>query len=494
MKLKIKSGLPGCGKTTDILVEMIEIPGRYIFALPRIDLITEQKRDLVIKSQDSPTRPVIRAIHSSPSRRVPVFRQITEAIVEHRDHEHVILLISHEGMMGADLSDLAGWHVRIDEVPAAVLTDKVRAEAGVIYLRETYALDPIPGTNWSRLRVRDEAPGTKKILRDDVLKGLVSLDKRVRSAHGVYVDVQDWADLRERGRRLQWWSVWTPLQLRTAESVMIAGASYHHSLLARVTEALYPGQIKVEEVHIVGQPRQPRRVFIHYFTHGHRGSSIFWQDKGRPCLVMLCRYLEPIPLGFWSGNKVVREYFFGRLAGEMVQPKTEGTNSLMQHTSCAFIYSAKMLPSDQPLIDLFELSREEIERARETEDVIQFAWRGDLRNPASSDDYHIHLYDRHQAEALAQYLIEQEVGTIELVPVEEAGLLGMQRPGRGRPSLEPEDPRGCEERRIERQAKDRERQKRKRDREREQKLSSGTYQGRGRPRKERCAPDQPGPS
>ena len=140
-----------------------------------------------------------------------------------------------------------------------------------------------------------------------------------------------------------------------------------------------------------------------------------------------------MPIGYWSGNEVVTDYFHGRLRGEKVSPKAEGTNDLMHHTSCAYIYSSKALPSDAPLIDVFGLSPEDIERAREIEDIIQFVCRGDLRNPNATGDYHVYLYDRYQAEALADYLTEHGFGMVELVPVEEAGLLDMQRPGRGRP-------------------------------------------------------------
>ena len=51
------------------------------------------------------------------------------------------------------------------------------------------------------------------------------------------------------------------------------------------------------------------------------------KDKGRDCLAKVCRYLEKVSLGYWSGNEVVTDYFHGRLSGEMVSPKAEGTNS-----------------------------------------------------------------------------------------------------------------------------------------------------------------------
>jgi hypothetical protein len=197
-------------------------------------------------------------------------------------------------------------------------------------------------------------------------------------------------------------------------------------------------------------------------------------------------------IGYWSGNELVLDYFHGRLSGEKVSPKAEGTNNLMHHTSCAYIYSSKALLSDAPLINLFGLSREDIERAREIEDIIQFVCRGDLRNPNATGDYHIYLYSLDQAEALANYLTEHEFGMVELVPVEEAGLLDVRRPGRGRPPSDPEAPRSREERLEKKRADDAERQRRRQERLRKEKKDNGTYRSRGRPPKS-LPPEAPRP-
>jgi hypothetical protein len=404
MIITVHSGPPGCGKTQKLISRSILNQGRYLFACPRIDLIEERERDLKRMMTVSGTSPTLVVIHGQKGRRAPVHQQIVEAVERHRDDDHVIVLITHEGMMNADLDGCAGWHILIDEVPAAVVSDKLSAEAAAVYLQQNYDLVATQNAGWSKLVVREGAPDSKSIHRDSLLGKLVVLDRRARTQHGVYVNVQDWADLRERGRTLEWWSAWTPLQLHAFESVTIAGASFHESVLAKVMEALHPGMVQVNDIPVVGRAREARRVLIHYFTRSHRGSTTFWADKGRGSLVSICRWLETLRLGYWSGNKVVTDYLFGRLTGQMVQPKTEGTNSLIHHNSCAFIYSGKALPADQPLMTLLGISREDIERAREIEDIIQFVGRGDLRNPASTEDYFIYLYDLHQAEALARYI------------------------------------------------------------------------------------------
>ena len=121
------------------------------------------------------------------------------------------------------------------------------------------------------------------------MEKLVTLDKRARTAQGVYVDVQDWADLRERGRKLQWWSAWTPLELQTAESVTIAGASYQHSILAKVTELSIQGRSRSRRFMSLVDCASPGGSSSTTSHEAHRGSSTFWKDKGRDCLVQVCR-------------------------------------------------------------------------------------------------------------------------------------------------------------------------------------------------------------
>jgi hypothetical protein len=483
MILKVVSGPPSCGKTSYMMLNMTTTPARYIFVSPRVALINEREKDLISMVTKAGTSPVLHSIHSGKDRRAPIGQQITKALDYYRSEAHAILLITHEAMMGLDL-DLAGWHVVIDEIPGSVLSDKFRAEASVVYLQGSYDLEPVDDTPWSRIWVREDAPDMRSVLRDDIVKDLVALDKRARSPQGVYVDVHDWDDLRQRGRKLQWWSAWTPLQLRSADSVTIAGAGYEHSLLATATEKLHSGVVKVQRMLIAGRPRQPRRIVIRYFTRAHRGSTSYWADAGREALARVCRHLEGVlDLGYWSGNKVFTDYAFGRLAGAMVSPKAEGTNSLMRHRSCAYIYSGKALPSDEPLIDLLGLTRDEIERAREFEDIIQFVARGDLRDPEATGDYDIYLYDLHQAQVVAAYLMENGFGEVELVPVVEAGLLDVERPKVGRPPAESDHSMTREERHEIAKAKDAARKKEQRARDREKKMQAGTYRGRGRPRK-----------
>ncbi len=237
---------------------------------------------------------------------------------------------------------------------------------------------------------------------------------------------------------------------------------------------------------------------IRYYTHGHRASTEWWfptdpekrkdpekAREGKRCLAAVCHHLEGVQdLGYWSGNEAVASYFEQRVPGQQVRPKVAGSNRYRALNSCAFLYSSKARPEDAILLDVFGLTREEVERAREREDVWQFVMRGAIRMPDFEGLYTIHLYDLWQAEALAAMLREEGIADdVVLEPVIEAGILDVARP---KPGPEPgakaiASNKSFEEREAERRESDR--QRKLRQRERAEKAASGTLRGRGRPRK-----------
>ncbi len=179
-------------------------------------------------------------------------------------------------------------------------------------------------------------------------------------------------------------------------------------------------------------------------------------------------------------------YFEGRLDGEQVRPKVAGSNLYRRHTSCGFIYSSKARPEDAVLLDVFGLAREEVERAREREDIWQFVMRGAVRRSEFDGTYTVHRYDLWQAEALAAMLREEGIAEdVVLEPVVEAGILDVDRPKPGpkEGAKAAASGKSFEEREAERREADRQRKQRQRERERAEKAAAGTLRGRGRPRR-----------
>ncbi|HYI84158.1 MAG TPA: hypothetical protein VEX11_13220, partial [Acetobacteraceae bacterium] len=67
-------------------------------------------------------------------------------------------------------------------------------------------------------------------MADDLVSGLAAFHKRAKSPQGVFVDVADWRDARDRGRAVRWWSAWTPAELAPFASAVIAASGFFHSL------------------------------------------------------------------------------------------------------------------------------------------------------------------------------------------------------------------------------------------------------------------------
>ncbi len=475
--IDIYTGRPGCGKTSKLVDEMLETAGRYLFAMPRTDLIKERVHDLKAKAAERSINPIILPIHSGQNFKAPVRRRLPEAAAQYGHEPHVIILITHEALMSADLAGFNGWHARIDEAPDGVASDKVRIPATSRLFEQVYDLEPIDGTKWSRLAVRPGAPSLRDFLKDDFGEELAAFHKRALSPSGVVVDIQDWAQATQ-GRAVKWWSAWTPSALSDFASIKIAASGYFTSLGYKLAVRMCP-DLEFNETEIASERTGSPVVRIGYFTRGHRASTAFWKSKaGRECLKQVGRWLDQVDdLGYWSGNEMVRERLDVALSGAQVLPKQAGTNEYRHHRSCTFIYSNKAQDSDDAILEVFGLDKADIERARETEDIEQFVMRGAIRDPQFSGRYDIYLYDFEQAHRLHEFLNGHGLAQIELFAIEDAGIMDVKRPTGGRRAVDP-DP---EARKARRRLKDTENKRKRRAEEREAKRQAGTLRARGRP-------------
>ncbi|MEP9398533.1 hypothetical protein [Mesorhizobium sp. KR2-14] len=151
IKVKVLTGMPGSGKTRKMIGDIATRKGRYVFATSRIDLINERIDDLRRQAAAAGTSPTIRVIHGETGSRLPVPVEIADAPHLYQHEEHVVVLITHEGMMAANLDGFVGWHIFIDETPAAVTSNTFAVPATATYLEAAYDLVPLDGTGWSRL-------------------------------------------------------------------------------------------------------------------------------------------------------------------------------------------------------------------------------------------------------------------------------------------------------------------------------------------------------
>jgi hypothetical protein len=476
-------------KTTTMLLNALQNPDRYLIAAPRIELIQEQTRFLSAKALELGVKlPTIRVAHGGNRSLGDVRRQISDCAAELKNVKHAILYVTHEGLKLADLQPFAGWHGCIDEVPDGPKSNSFSASATFRQFADAFDLEPVGDAEWWRVLRKPGAPSPQEIRRDSTIKSLAEFYKAVNGGQDVFVNIGRWEDARD-GRKIRWWSLWTPLVLKHFASVTIAGANFDHSLCNLVLQQWFSDQVTIEKRPVsTGVPRAHPTVRLWHFTRKHTGTTQFWDEpEGSWCLNQICRYLIAIGgVGYWSGNEVVRKYLRHWFPGEMVPPKQAGTNSLIQHTSCAIVYSNKPQDADEAILDVFGLNKEEIRRAREIEDIIQFVMRGAIRRPDYGCGYDVYLYSLDQAEAVAEYLRANVSPHVSVEAVKEAGILDYERPD-AKPSSAAGTRNSARRTPEQRREANRLSQKKRRGEQRAEKIAAGTYRRPGSPGKAKSA-------
>ncbi len=458
MKVTVLTGPQGSGKSTVMREEAIAQPGLYLFASPTHELIDEQTAAFKAEERGLKLWPV----HSKTGGKGKVEERLEHARSEivREGHRHAVILTTHDAMMGSDLSLFAGWHARIDEAPAAVQAGSFNISEVRAALKERFALHTKPGHDWASLTLNGNKPSWKRLQGSLAASDLVEFYKQAANPARVFVRTPNWDALDD----IDWFSMWTPLELAGFASVQIAGSSYTRSVGYLGAQALYEDLLEFDEREVPVVRKGQPSISIHYFTEGHRGSTTFWgKSEGRLQIKHVCDYLaKTLPkASFWSGNTVVQHLMEHRIKGELIAASAAGLNKHRRKQNCAIIFSGKATKADRGMMKVFGLTDEHIERAREDELIRQFAMRGAIRDPTFDDAYDIYVYEKVQAERLKEHFEELHFDTVELIPVTDAGLMTVRRKSDGPTEQEKEAKKAD----VNKKAAERGRKKRKADAE-----------------------------
>jgi hypothetical protein len=429
VNIEVLTGPQGGGKSKVMREEAIANAGRYLFALPTHELIIEQVQDFLRAAQWLETI----SVYSVPNKGRTADR-LTKARLdfEARQVGHCVIFTTHATLMDHPLEGFDGWHVRIDEAPASVQAGRFNiAVSGRPWLKETFDLVGAPENEWSALKLKIAKPDWQAVGRDAGAKPLSEFVKQASQPDRVFIKATSWDATDD----IEWFSMWTPLSLSRFASVQVAGSSYTESVGFKAAKSLFSDLLAVKIREIAERRKGQPAIDIYFFTRGHEGTTTFWKTSpGRLMVKQVCDCLgKKMPkTGFWSGNEIVEILMDHRLKAKFIKPLAMGLNKHRTAKDCAFIYSAKATGDDTPVMEVFKLTEDDIRHAREDDAIAQFAMRGAIRNIEFGDAYAIYLYSESQAERLRDHLLKIGFTNVELVALDEAGIMDENRPKAGR--------------------------------------------------------------
>jgi hypothetical protein len=485
--IEYSGALCAAGKTEFACDLIAANPGKYLLAVDRREVIATRIQRIESKAAACGTHPVFRPIYSQDEQRfgngiVGVRRAIREQPTQDYDTPHVVVVCTHEGLISSDLSTYDnGWTLIIDEVPNLWHFGELSCQWTWPIWKEFFGLSPLDD-QYAQVTIKRDAPSLEECKRDLLISDeFVDLYRRWESNRPI-VKLQSWEDA-SGGRTWSWHSVWNPDKLDAFDRVIILANSFEDSIAYKLMQ--HAGAKLVSFPISDNRVWQPRTVRIRFFASQHRAGTTFWTRdmNGAQALgkveTWTAHNTDP-ENHFWScnlGNGSLK------LLGQKLRPKVSGADGY-KHLSCAsFIYAAKPSRTEAEALARFGISYDDVVRAREREDLIQFLGRSSWRDPDDGREIDFRVYDQEQALFLKNFIeTSGRPFTTILEHVEEAGVDEYRpRPvGAPRKILTSADREAQKERR---RKADRESKARTRAREAQEDREAGIERKRGRPTK-----------
>jgi hypothetical protein len=203
----------GAGKTHAECESIVQKSGRYVFAVELLTAITERRATLEEMAERIGTRVTIVEVSSKdPSPRAKRGRAVKveiEALPNTYTAGHVIALVTHAGLMNADLSSFDGWTLVIDEVPSIFESKAVVSGLSWPVLKTHFRI--VQGDELNTVMSSEASRATNAdFSRDSMTSALATFHRRVSGEqYDVYTDVSEWDRLAVEPN-WRWSSFWSP--------------------------------------------------------------------------------------------------------------------------------------------------------------------------------------------------------------------------------------------------------------------------------------------
>ena len=401
----------GAGKTTAIINKMAKEKGRYVYAAPTIRTLNQTLENL---KKAAPSFRCILINNEISTATVP--EQLLSAKTEIDDLYNdvpVTIFVTHAALTLCDWSPFTAFNLIVDEItePVRIWAEDFRTHKDVLarYLQletpDEVVSRVIPTSEGNLLLTSGNYDKVQKAVRD-----LLELSARKRST--LYAMSESWNDYRTQKHFIH---SFEPSIFQDFASVLMVGDDFERSILYRI----WSKEIHFQAANIQMRKRKVPlfdRATITYFSD-RNASMTFFNSKDDP-LMQIGKKLQDRDVEFWTTNADYRGKLSRLLSSEQfVSPKAHGQNHLMNRTSVAWLCALKPANDDAAVYELlYSISRTELVEWREHNAMYQFVMRSALRDFDSQEPVKVYVFDRAQAEYLADRFGLSE-GSISCDPV-----------------------------------------------------------------------------
>lgn len=394
---------PGSGKTFDTLKRIATSPGKYLYAVDRIDVFNERRMLIQRLSTSNDLRIVELNSEISNNVRQDVF----DTPSAYANDSHVVAICTHEALMSSDLSHYRGWKLCIDEIPNAWIHHEVstKVSKGVLARYFTIRKSRDKGGAY-RISVKQNMD-IQALAEDSFLNEIMPLYKAAKNGKA-YCAIASF----DEADKWDWWSFWNFKELEVFETVSIVGNAFEESLTFKLmqSQGVQLRKFTIPEF----TSYKPHNLIIRYFDENNRATSYFFKSPiGKDALKAVGRYLQKQNIDIWSCNHKKLGVDYTKLIGVKngkLFPSVAGSNAYAAYTSAAFIFSAKPGKTEMGRLQAMGIEFEDVVRSREIEPMIQFVTRLSIRNPDDDRDCTFFVYDKTQAEAIKGFFDNLDIG------------------------------------------------------------------------------------
>lgn len=385
-QVQYSSDRPGSGKTEAAIALMCNSPRKWLYVVDRIEVMQDRIQRIRAKNQSVE----INQIHTDDVAENLLFWSINNTTA------HQILIITHAGLLISDLSQFVSWSLIIDEVFEPFVSNIGCSEITADVLDRFFTIRD----GWLIIKKGINVSG---LYRDTMISD--SMRKMYNAAKIGRVAIN--IDSFHETKKWHWYSVWNFDELKVFDDIYVFANSFTNSMMYKFMAL---AGFNFNRLTLAKQNYKPRDVVIRYFDCNNRATQTFFESgEGKEALALLRKFYAEQPNDrIWTKNNENMAKL--TMSGHKLSPKVAGSNEYRHLTKAAIIYKSKPSTDEEAVLNKFNITKQELIRAREIETIIQFVTRTSIREADDSRTCEFDVYDIDQAEALKAYLDSLGIG------------------------------------------------------------------------------------